>query len=196
MVELLFACSTLFTIVAYAYYAYGLMNKKTTPNRWSWLIWSLATAVEALTYGEVSGDPIKYWLFFVSAGCCVVITVLIWTRSTWQMPDWSETACVLFSVIAIVIWKEYGSAKWAHYVSLAAMPVGFIPTYHSAWLDYRHENSPAWRLWTIGDFLALCLIISTLNKSEELPYSIVEFICHAIVWYIVAVRSRSAYLPR
>lgn len=199
MQTIAFAVSSIFGIWAYAVYFRKILkhsenggegSESFKPNRWSWLIWSVATAVESFTYEELSGDPFKSALFFISAGCCVVITTLIWTKSVWAMPDWTEILCTVASIAAIIVYVVFKEAFWAHFIAIAALPIAFIPTYRDAWLDWKSENTPSWMLWTIGDIATLSFVVMRLDKGEELPYAIIEMLCHGLVWGIVAFKRR------
>ncbi len=71
---------------------------------------------------------------------------------------------------------------------LAVIPVSFLPTYRSAWVDYRREDSPSWALWTIGDMLAMAYVWVRHDNVQELPYAAVEMLCHAGVWLLIRRR--------
>lgn len=191
MSTLLFTTSAIFGVAAYVFYFKDTRSSLIVPNRWSWLAFGISSAVEALTFNEVTLDPLKSALFFVSSGCCIVVTVLIWSTAKWKKPDWTELFCLASSVVATVLWLYYGEAWWAHVVMIIAIPVAFIPTYRGASLDWRQENTPAWMLWTLGDALALGLVVMRLETLQELPYAMTECVCHAVVWWMVA-RKRKA----
>jgi hypothetical protein len=162
------------TLAYIAYFRDIIRRDPIAPNRWSWLVWSAATAVEAMTYEAVSSDLIKAVAFFVSAGSCVVITLTIWRRATWKKPDWSEMACIVASVVALILWLYFRLTLVAHIVMIIAVPIAFIPTWRDAWRRPEGERS--------------IVILLRYESPAELPYAVVEFLCHGIMWIIVAVR--------
>ena len=177
-------------IAGYAVYGLGLRARSVQPNRWSWLIWSAATGIEASTYQAVNGDLAQAAVFAISAACCIVVTMGIWARSIWTAPSLTEMICVVASILALILWAFFQMAFWAHVLIVAAVPIGFIPTWIGALRDRHHEASPAWGLWTLGDLATLILILTTLRTGvRELPYILVELACHAGVWLIVGVGS-------
>ena len=183
-------------IAGYAVYWFGLRAKHVQPNRWSWLIWSAATGIEASTYQAVNGDVAQAVVFAISAACCVAVTAGIWARSAWTAPSLTEMICVAASILALVLWGLFQMAFWAHVLIVAAVPIGFIPTWIGALRDRRHEASPAWGLWTLGDLATLILILATLQSGvHELPYIVVELACHTGVWVIVGLGSITSFLP-
>lgn len=171
-----------FGIAAYVEYFRDIQNEVITPNRWSWLIWSVATAMEALTYEAVSDDWVKGIAFFISAMCCFWVTILIWRKATWKKPDWTEIVSIVASGLALVIWLQFQLTLWAHLLMVLAVPIAFLPTWKSATKNPKNEKSRAWGLWSIGDLLTLLVILVRLDKVEELPFILVEFACHAVVW--------------
>ena len=66
-VTAMLVAAIVFIVAAYAEYFRDIKNEVIAPNRWSWLIWSAATAVEAFTYEAVSEDWMKSVIFFISA---------------------------------------------------------------------------------------------------------------------------------
>ena len=192
MSYLLLLASAGFGVAAYSFYFKDTVSAEIKPNRWSWLIWSITTAVESVTYHEVSGDWMKSTVFFLSAVCCGVVTARIWTKSKWQTPDWSEVVSIVASLGALGIWFKYRDVLGAHYLVVGALPIAFFPTWKEAWKDFGKEFTWAWPLWTIGDFFAILLILSRFEKREELPYAVMECLCHLVVWGIVAFKRREA----
>jgi FtsH-binding integral membrane protein len=190
--ELLFLISgATFAIAGYGVYFKQIQHSTTSkvrPNRWSWFIWSIATLFETITYSVISEDIWKIIVFGISVLACIFITIRIWKKAETKLPDTTEAISVIACILALVIWFVYQSAWWAHVVLLISLPIAFIPTYRDAWDDYRTEYTMAWVWWSLSDLCVLTLIIARLNKSEELPYAIIEFVSHFMVVAIVALR--------
>jgi|CXWL01.1.fsa_nt_gi hypothetical protein len=185
LVELILLVAILVSICAYVNYYKDIRNDKIAPNRWSWLIWSATTAVEALTYDAVSSDLMKAAIFFVSAISCFILTIQIWHKAKWQKPNWAEITSVVSAMVSVILWQFFQLTLWAHLLVVFAVPIAFVPTWMNAWKNPEEENSSAWGLWTLSDLFTLVVIISRLDHVEELPYIIVEFSCHLGVWGLV-----------
>jgi hypothetical protein len=192
MVFLFFAVSIGFSLAAYYSYFKNIQNEVVNPNRWSWLIWSGSVLVETMTYDEVSGDLIKSAAFWISACCCIGITLRIWSISSWHRPDFTELLSVLISFIAIICWVKFKLVTLGHFIALVGLPIAFIPTWKNAWVDYKSENCASWKLWTIGDGLWFLVILLRLEKAEEIPYIVTEGLCHGSVWLLVVLRRKNA----
>ncbi|MGH6782682.1 MAG: SET domain-containing protein-lysine N-methyltransferase, partial [Sphingomonadaceae bacterium] len=175
-------------IAAYIFYYLGIRRQLVRPNRSSWLIWSAATAIEAMTYQAVNHGAAQNIIFTISALACILVTLAVWRQSAWQPPTRTESLCMGLSLAALVIWGVFQSAFWAHMLVVAAIPVSFIPTWASAIADREHERSPAWGLWTVGDLATLLVIVAGLqDERAEIPYIFVELVCHASMWFIIGL---------
>ncbi len=188
--DVLLLIAMILTIAAYAVYWWGIEMQLVRPSRTSWLIWSAITTVEALTYQAVNEGLLQNIIFFMNAASCLFITFAIWRHSTWQKPTALELVCMALSLAALILWFGFQKADWAHIAVLLAVPVGFLPTWISAWEDKRRELSPAWGLWAIADFTTLMLILqTTAGGVMELPYILLELVCHTAVWLIIGLGS-------
>lgn len=177
-------------ITAYIFYWLGIRRQLVRPNRSSWLIWSAATAIEAMTYQAVNHGAAQNIIFSISAMACIIVTLAVWRQSEWQPPTRTESLCMGMCLAALVVWGIFQEAFWAHMLVVLAIPISFIPTWASVMRDREQERSPAWGLWTIGDLATLIVIISAL-KSEfsEIPYIFVELVCHASMWFMIGLTS-------
>lgn len=177
-----------FSFSAYAVYLLGLRRQTVRPNRASWLIWSAATSLEALTYAAVNPGALQGWVFGISAVACVIVALGIWRRSSWAPPSDTESFCIAACLMALVVWLVFRETFWAHMLVVAAVPVSFWPTWASVWRDRGNERSPAWGLWTFGDLATLLLAMGATKLSfAELAYVVVEFLCHASVWFMIGL---------
>ncbi len=176
------------TIVAYGFYWWGIRRQLVRPNRSSWLIWSAVTTVEALTYQAVNEGLLQNIVFFMNAASCLFITFAVWRQSAWQKPSNSELFCMALAAASLILWLGFHEQTWAHILVVAAVPVGFLPTWYSALEDRRRELSPAWGFWSLADFSTLMVVMSSGRAhGMDLPYILIEFVCHAIVWLIIGL---------
>ena len=186
--DLLFLAAIGLSFSAYAVYMLGLRRQQLRPNRASWLIWSAATGLEALTYAAVNPGAPQGVVFAVGAVCCAVVAIGIWHRSSWAPPSNTESFCIAACMSALVIWLVFRETFWAHMLVVAAVPVSFWPTWASVWRDRANERSPAWGLWTFGDLATLLLAVRASQPGlAELAYVVVEFLCHASVWFMIGL---------
>jgi len=186
-------------IAGYLFYWFGLRRQLVKPNRASWLIWAVSTTIEALTYQAVNQGTLQNAVFVVSSLCCLAVTVAVWRQSSWQKPTPIESFCMGLALAAMVIWFGFQNAFWAHMLVVVAVPISFVPTWISVWQDPRHERSPSWGLWTVGDFATLMVILTGATVTatmtgaaagidwSELPYIGVELASHASIWVMIGL---------
>jgi len=189
LIEPWFVVAVACNFAGYAIYLGALGRNLVEPNRASWLIWSAATAIEALTYSAVNPGAIQTIVILVSAVACIAVTIGIWRRSAWAAPSPAESLCMVACLAALILWLVFREAFWAHMLVVAAVPISFLPTWGSVLADRTRERSPAWGLWTIGD-LATLLIASRGGAgggAGEYAYLFVELICHASVWFMIGL---------
>lgn len=183
-----FVTALVASFAGYAVYLLGLRRQLVQPNRASWLIWSGATLVEALTYSAVNPGAPQAVVFLISAAACIAVVLGIWRRSAWTAPTATETFCMAASLVALVAWIGFRETFWAHMLAVVAVPVSFWPTWASVWQDRRRERSPAWGLWTVGDLATL--IVAAQHRQGgvgEFAYVFVELACHASVWFMIGL---------
>jgi SET domain len=177
-------------IAGYWFYGLSLRRELVQPSRASWLIWSATTGLEALTYQAVNEGALQNIYFFVSAICCILVTIAIWRHSEWQKPSVTDSICMAICLASIIFWFGFHNAWWAHLLALVAVPISFLPTWISIREDATHERSPSWGLWSIGDATVLLAIGWTSRAATtEVPYAILELVCHAATWIMVGLPS-------
>ncbi|MFG6283672.1 SET domain-containing protein-lysine N-methyltransferase [Sphingomonas sp. S6] len=187
-VEPWFIVAMVLSLSGYAIYLAGLRRHLLEPSRASWLIWTVATGVEAATYVAVNPGEPQGIVFIVSALACIVVTLAMWRRSRWTRPSSTETICMAASLAAIILWLPLQETFWAHMLVVAAVPLGFWPTWASVWEDRARERSPAWGLWTLGDMATLLVTMRSPGSGVgEYAYVVVELLCHASVWFMVGL---------
>lgn len=188
--DILLATAIGLGVAGYATYLVGLRRHLVEPNRASWLIWSVATGVEAATYAAVNPGAPQGIVFMLSAAACLVVTLVMWHRSRWRAPTGIESLCMGAALTAIALWLAFHQAFWAHMLVVAAVPVSFWPTWQSVREDVRRERSPAWGLWTLGD-LATLLVANSVpgHAPAEYAYILVELGCHATIWFAIGLAS-------
>jgi hypothetical protein len=176
------------SLTGYATYLVGLRRHLVEPNRASWLIWAAAAGVEAATYAAVNPHQPQSWVFAASALACIVVTLSMWRRSRWGTPTSTESLCMGAALTALLLWVAFKETFWAHMLVVAAVPVSFWPTWQSVWEDRARERSPAWGLWTLSDLVVLLVAARAGDTGVGgLAYIVVEFACHAGVWFMVGL---------
>lgn len=185
-IVLILIAAILLSGAAYFIYFKNFIEGSIYPNRYSWLIWTFATMIETATYQFISDDWLKSVVFVFSTIFCVAICIIVWGRSSKAVPPTIDIVSAVITTFAIVLWIIFSDALWAHLLMVITIPIAFAPTWASAARNPFNEKSNAWMLWALSDLLTFIVIISRYTKKEELPFIIVEFLCHAITWVLVS----------
>lgn len=186
----LFCLSIACGVAAYIIYLRNTTRAMLIPNRWSWLIWTITTVMEVVTFQGVSGNFITTAVFGFSVVACLAVTLAIWTKGRWSAPTLTEVLCLLASAVSLWLIVSVKDAWLAHLIMLAAVPIAFVPTVRSALRNPYSEDTSAWVLWTISDLLALAYVFERMHSWQELPYPAIEALSHGLVWVVVSFRLR------
>lgn len=189
LAQVLAVVAALLIVGGYVNYFRDIRRETVQPNRWSWLIWSVAASVEAATYQALNAELLESIPFFLSGASCMVLAALIWKRSRWKKPKWPELATTAASITALVLWLMFQKTFWAQIIATIAVPIAFFPTWDG--VRNGNENSRSWGIWSLGYLATLAVILLRLKTAEQLPYAVVELVCHAAVWRIAARQRRS-----
>lgn len=177
-------------LTAYGLYFNALRQATIHPSKASWLIWSASSLLETITFSFITTDFLKIIVFATSTGACLIITIKIWWSNGTTEISRTDRWIILICLLSISIWVFSGQPQLAHFVILASVPLAFYPTVREIILNPFAEQPTSWLLWLISDVLSCMLIILRLEEINELPFVILELICHGTVWAsIVATRS-------
>lgn len=149
--------SGLFLISGYIPYIREVISGSTKPNRASWIIWSLSTAIILFGVKE-TGTNEAIWVPIADAIGCFIIFVLAIKKGT---GGWSLTDRVAFSicVISLGVWWFTGNPLIALLTNLCIYTSGYIPTIKKSINHPETESLTAWSLFLIGVILNLVTVI-------------------------------------
>ncbi len=149
--------SGLFLALGYLPYIYEVLKKKTVPNRASWFIWSLSTAIIFFGVKE-TGTHEAIWVPIADAiGCGLIFLLSI----PLGVGGWSRTDRVSLAIClgSLGVWLVTGNALVALLMNLAIYVSGYIPTIQKAAVDPKSESLFAWSLFFVGVLLNLVTVI-------------------------------------
>ena len=147
----------LFLISGYFPYIYEIIKNKTVPNRASWFIWSLSTAI--LFFGvDQTGTNEAIWVPIADALGAFIIFVLSIPKGVggWKKSDRISLAVCFASLL---IWWYTGNPLIALFMNLSVYISGYIPTIAKSIKNPKTESLSAWTLFFIGVILNLATVI-------------------------------------
>lgn len=148
--------SGIFLISGYIPYIYSVLRKKTTPNRASWFIWCLSTAI--ILFGVHStGTNEAIWVPIADALGCLIIFLL---SIKMGVGGWAKTdkISLIICLISLLILFFTGSALIALIMNLCIYVSGYIPTIKKVINEPNSEDKSAWTLFFIGVILNLVTV--------------------------------------
>ncbi len=174
----------LLPIIALVPYARGILKGKTKPVKASWMVWSVVNAVTMASMydkGVVNGQIIGSVV-----GCLTITFLTFW----YGVPGWTklDKFCLGGAAAGIIFWQMSGDALYGMVIALTVATIGSIPTFVSAWEDYRRENKLAWVLvW----FSSICVFGTISEWSFTVAIQpVVFFMNQSILMYILFVRPK------
>jgi hypothetical protein len=154
--SLLGIISGVLLIGGYIPYIYEVLKGTTTPNRASWFIWALSTAIILFGVKE-TGTHEAIWVPIADAlGCSVIFLFSLF----WGVGGWSRTdkISLVICIASVGILFVTGNAFVALVMNLLIYISGYIPTIQKAYVDPKSESFTAWTLFFVGVVLNLITV--------------------------------------
>ena len=193
--ELLGLISGVFLISGYFPYIYEVLRKTTVPNRASWFIWSLSTAIILFGVHE-TGTTEAIWVPIADAVGCFVIFIfsLRWGIGGWSATDKLSLSIVLASLLVLFF---TGSALIALLMNLCIYVSGYIPTIQKVRKYKNSESKIAWSLFFIGVVLNLITVAIGNDKGWEVwLYPVVLVLTVGTLYFFMMRPGRTRVLRR
>ncbi|MBP9771498.1 MAG: hypothetical protein KBD16_01035 [Candidatus Pacebacteria bacterium] len=185
--EYLGVISGLLLIAGFIPYLYEVVTRSTIPNRASWFIWSLSTAIILFGVHE-TGTTEAIWVPIADAlGCFLVFLLsLFFGTGGWAKTDRISLA---ISAASILLWWYTGSALIALLTNLIIYTSGYIPTIKKSILDPQSESLTAWTFFFLGIILNLVTVaIGTDTGFAVWVYPIVLVITVGTLYFLLIRR--------
>lgn len=155
--EYLGIISGIFLIAGYVPYIYEVIKKTSIPNRASWFIWSLSTAIILFGVKE-TGTNEAIWVPIADAVGCFSIFMLSLFMG---VGGWSKTDKISLGICAISLglWWGTGSALIALLTNLLIYISGYIPTIKKSISHPKEESFVARSFFLVGVIINLVTVI-------------------------------------
>lgn len=184
-----------FLIIGYLPYIYEVLRKTTTPNRASWFIWSLSTAI--ILFGvDATGTHEAIWVPIADAVGCFSIFIFSIFLGT---GGWSKTDKISLAicVASLVILGYTGDALVALIMNLLIYVSGYIPTIRKSIIDPKSESLTAWTFFLVGVLLNLLTVaIGTDTGFAVWLYPIVLVGTVGTLYYFLIIFRLSSWVRR
>jgi hypothetical protein len=185
--EYLGLISGVFLIAGYLPYIYEVLKGTDIPNRASWFIWSLSTAIILIGVKE-TGTNEAIWVPIADAVGCFSIFILSFKYGTggWATAD---KISLIIAAASLLLWWYTGDALIALITNLLIYVSGYISTIKKSIGDPYHESVTAWSFFMVGVLLnLLTVIIGTDTGFAVWLYPIVLVGTTGTLWFFLARR--------
>jgi len=164
---LFFAIAFLLVFAAYVPYFRGIFKGETKPHAYTWLIWTITTAIGAagVWYG---GGGLPAITFAGSALMTLVIFFLSFKYGTKNITR-SDTIALLVALVAVFIWVGLDNPLWSVIVGVSIDIIGYWPSVRKSFFEPWSESMSAWILWIAGPMFSL-LALEAYNPFTTLYY--------------------------
>ena len=151
------------SLAAFIPYIAAIMRGQTTPNRATWLIWTIiGIAAGSSYYAAGAGDTAWVALSYIAGPSIIFILS-----------------------ISLLTWRLSGSALLGLCMSLVADLMAASPTIVKAYLKPQGEDRPSWTIWSVAGAINL-VAIDDWGALSIVVYPIYMLLCAgtiaALLW--------------
>lgn len=178
--------SFIFSTLAYVPYTISTLTSSTRPTLSTWLSWwimDVAILAGMFVKGAVALQMLAYVI-----GCAFVIGACLWRGANvgWTKVD---TICMVFVLIAIVLWALSGDANFAIVLSLSAVLIGCVPMLKNILKDPAREPLFPWILVMVGGLFGIAAIPqwTIANALTPVVFAIIQ------VFFVILISRK--FLP-
>ena len=171
MKEILVVIGVVITFIAYIPYFRDIFNGKTKPHAFTWLIWSLLTAIAFVAQVSDGGG-----IGSVILGITAVISFIIFLialkvgKKNIVKVDW----IFLFgALLAIVVWYITEDPFWSVILITVIDAVAFAPTFRKAYIDPYTETLSTFLLSGVKFIFVIVALEAYTTVTVLYPLSLV-----------------------
>lgn len=166
------------TVIAYIPYIRDILNHKTKPHIYTWLIWliTVSTAAMGAWHGGSSLTSVGIWVFVFYV---FIISLLSFKYGTKDITK-SDTFFLLLALSAVLLWWQLNNPLLAVLMVTVIDVLAYVPTYRKSFKDPYSETIIFW--------LAMALV-NTLLLLANTEYNLltVTYVAALIITNIIQV---------
>ena len=171
------------SIAAYLPFIWAILQRKATPNRATWMIWTIISGSIFFSY-ESAGATNTIWLpaGYTCGSFIISLLSIKYGEGGWSKLD---RKCIGFATIGLFLWWLLDSPLYTLYISASVDIAASIPTVKKAYTNPLSEDKATWALFWIGSLLNVIAI----DKWEFVIYMyplaiffIISIIAPLVIW--------------
>jgi hypothetical protein len=172
-------------------YIIGILNRKTKPNKATWMIWAVLSVIIAASY-YASGARDTAWtpIAYAIGATMVAILSVKYGEEGWTALD---KGCLAGAALGLALWAITKEPVFAYYLTTTVDAIGAIPTIKKAWERPESEANLAWPIFSVANTLNLLAITQwTLTIALYPVYVFVMEIAMTLLVYWPGRRKKGA----
>lgn len=176
--------SIVLTVVAYIPYVSAIRSGTVVLHFFSWLIWSLTTAI--VFFAQLAADGgYGAWPTGVSALITLYVTSLAYMRRTDISITRADRVFLCGALSALPVWIFTRDPLWSVVILTTVDVLGFGPTLRKAWNRPREESVQFYLLFAIRNALSIPALVSRNPTTLLFPVAMIVscgFVCVLLWW--------------
>ncbi len=142
--------------LAFVPYILEAIQRKTRPNRATWIIWAILGIIIAASYWA-SGARETVW---APAAYAVGITAVALISVKYGEGGWTalDIACLLGAGAGLIVWWLTSEPEFSLYLTIAIDAIGAIPTIRKSYERPESESRSSWLMFLAANTLNLFAI--------------------------------------
>ena len=136
--ELLSAIAIAITFIAFIPYITSILQNKTQPHAFSWIIWASVTFIVFLAQ-LADGGGAGAWPIGISGVITLFVAVLAYIKKSDHMIEKKDWLFFIMALTAIPFWYVTSNPLWAVLILTSVDLLGFVPTFRKAY-RYPYEE--------------------------------------------------------
>src|SRR5687768_5095367 len=176
--ELFSIVSIVLTFVAYAPYIAAIRKRQVKPHFFSWVIWSITTAV--VFFAQLSADGgAGAWPTAVSALITMFVAALSWVLRSDINITRADRGFLIASLAALPAWFFTADPLWSVLILTVVDVLGFGPTLRKAYTYPYEESLQFYNLFIVRSVFSV-LALETRNLTTMLFPSAMVVACGVV----------------
>jgi len=164
MTEVLSIISSVILLLVYALYFKQVRNGESIPNPVTWLSWSIASTINAMTYFTVvEGDYWKTAIAIIANVSMILICLYSFYRGKFSRLNALDYFILVMTILIGIFWQMSNDDRLANILIQFIFIVSFIPTIYGLIKNTLTEKSFPWWLAVASYCIQIAVIIIGFN---------------------------------
>lgn len=152
--ELLSAIAIAITFIAFVPYIQSILQGKTKPHVFSWLIWASVTFTIFLAQLSDGGGA-GAWPIGVSGLITLYVAILAYVKKSDTMITKKDWFFFILAIASLPFWYFTSNPLWAVIILTTVDLIGFAPTFRNAYHHPYEEQLTFYSLMASRNFIAI-----------------------------------------